>query len=136
MKHARIMRVVLLLQVLWLGAAGCSKNASQQAPAPLPIDQLPAALEKAFTKAKPEAKDLARQVVTFLQAQDYTKAYTGLQNLLGKPNLTKEQINVTTRGSLTWCFHPVGRLRSGSRDDGDAPALARRSRPHRLECRA
>ena len=117
MKHARIMRVVLLLQVLWLGAAGCSKNASQQAPAPLPIDQLPAALEKAFTKAKPEAKDLASQVVAFLQAQDYTKAYTGLQNLLGKPSLTKEQINVTTRGSLT-----VTTLLQSAQASGDAKA--------------
>ena len=111
------MRFVLLLQVSWLCAAGCSKNASQSAPAPMPIEQLPAALEKAFTKSKPEAKHLANQVVAFLQAQDYTKAYTGLQNLLGKPSLTKEQINVTTRGSLT-----VTTLLQSAQANGDAKA--------------
>jgi hypothetical protein len=105
----------LLLQVLWLFAAGCSKNPSP--PAPLSVEQLPAALEKAFTKAKPEAKDLANQIVTFLQAQDYSKAYTGLQNLLGKPGLTKEQMSVATRGSLT-----LTTLLQSAQASGDAKA--------------
>ena len=116
MRLAHLMRGVLLLQLLWLGTAGCSKTASSP-PTPLALDQLPAALEKAFTKARSEAKALANQVVAFLQAQDYTKAYTGLQNLLGKPSLTKEQINVTTRGSLT-----VTALLQSAQANGDAKA--------------
>ncbi len=86
------------LFVLTLGV-GC--NRSSAPPTPLTAEELPGALEKAFSKAKPEARDLANQVVAFVQAQDYSQAYTGLQNLLGKPGLTKEQTSVTVRGSLT-----------------------------------
>ena len=111
------MGAAFLLQVLWLCAAGCSKNTAP--PPPLPVDQLPAALEKAFAKAKPDPKELANQIVASLQAQDYARAYTQLQNLLGKPGLTKEQISVTTRGSLS-----VNTLLQAAQASGDTKAAA------------
>jgi hypothetical protein len=93
-------------QLCWLGLAvfclvGISCNKSVSPPTPIPIEQLPAALEKAFAKAKAGAKDFSGQVVASLQAKDYGKAYFAMQNLSGQPGLNKEQINVTTGGLLT-----------------------------------
>ena len=99
MRYPRLMMVALSLQVLWLCATGCSKNVT--APPPLPADQLPAAMQKAFSKAKPEIKEVADQVVASLQATDYAKAFAGMQKLGGQSGLNKEQIDVITRGSLT-----------------------------------
>jgi hypothetical protein len=36
-----------------------------------------------------------------VRSQDYPKAYLGLQNLIGKPKLSREQADVTARGMLT-----------------------------------
>jgi hypothetical protein len=115
MKHlSRLVGTLILPLALMLGL-GCKKQASP--PTPLPIEQLPSALQNAFNKAKPEAKDLANQVLAALQTPDYGKAFNGLQNLLGKPGLTKEQVNVTTRGSLT-----VNTLLQSAQASGDAKA--------------
>ncbi len=81
-------------------AMGCNRNASAP-PAPLPIEQVPAALQKAFTKAKPEDKALVDQLVATVQAQDYSKAFFQMQNLAARPGLNKEQQSVTSRGVLT-----------------------------------
>jgi hypothetical protein len=62
---------------------------------------LPAALEKAFSKAEPDTKDLAGSVAASVRSQDYAKAYLDLQNLVGKPKLSREQADVTARGMLT-----------------------------------
>ena len=104
----------ILLFALMLGL-GCNKRVSP--PTPLPIEQLPTVLQKAFSKAKPDVKDLANEVAAALQAPDYGKAFNGLQNLLCKPGLTKEQLNVTTRGSLT-----VNTLLQSAQASGDAKA--------------
>ena len=104
----------ILLFALMLGM-GCNRQVAP--PTPLPIEQLPLALQKAFSKAKPDVKDLANEVAAALQAPDYGKAFNGLQNLLGKPGLTKEQVNVTTRGSLT-----VNTLLQSAQASGDAKA--------------
>jgi hypothetical protein len=90
---------LLGLSLVLLAATSCSKSVSS--PTPIPIDQLPAALEKAFAKAKPAAKDISGQVVASLQAKDFGKAYFSMQSLYGQPGLNKEQINVTTGGLLT-----------------------------------
>lgn len=93
------MRVTLGLLMMLLAVPGC--NRSSAPPTPLPVEQLPSALEKAFSQAQPESKDLAKQVVASVQAQDYAKAFLELQQLAAMPNLTKEQRTVTARGLLT-----------------------------------
>jgi hypothetical protein len=115
MKHFRINGVTFAFVLVLMLGVGCDRKVAP--PVPLPVEQLPSALEKAFIKAKPEAKDLANQIVASLQAQDYSKAYTLLQNLLGKPGLTKEQMDVTIRGSLT-----VNTLLQSAQAKGDSKA--------------
>jgi hypothetical protein len=92
-------RVLFPLLLVLLAGWGCDR-ASKPLP-PLPLDQLPAALEKAFAKAETETKDLAGSVVASMSAQDYAKAYLSLETLLGKPNLSREQKDVTARGMIT-----------------------------------
>ena len=87
-----------LLVVVALGA-GCQK--SSPPPTALTVEELPAVVEKAFSKAKPDTRTLASQVVAFVQAQEYPKAFQALQTLANGPDLTKEQLSVTSRATLT-----------------------------------
>ncbi len=93
---ARIASAVLLALVVSLG---CKPQIV--APEPLPVDQLAGALEKAFSSAPAQAKDMATEVAAAVRAQDYAKAQPQLQVLAGLPKLSKEQISVTTRGLVT-----------------------------------
>ncbi len=43
----------------------------------------------------------ADQIVAAVQAQDFSKAFNGLQSLVGKPDITKEQASVLSRALLT-----------------------------------
>jgi hypothetical protein len=70
-------------------------------PAPLPVAELPAALEKAFRAAPVEVKDMAGQIVALVRAQDYSKAHPQLLALAATPKLTREQLDVTARGLVT-----------------------------------
>jgi hypothetical protein len=105
----------LALVLFLIFIVGCDRSSTQ--PAPLPVEQVPAALQKAFNKAQPDAKELVNQIVTALGAQDYSKAYTELQNLSAKPGLNKEQQNVTSRGVLT-----VNNLLQSAQTKGDVQA--------------
>jgi len=67
--------------------------------------------------AKPEAKDLASQIVAAVQAKDYPKAFSGLQALSGQPDLTKPQINVCASALLT-----VNTLLQAAQAQGDTKA--------------
>jgi len=104
-----------LLLLLLLGVAGCDRTSAP--PAPLALDQIPAVLKKTFEKAKPEAKDLVGQIVTAIQAPDYTKAYFQLQELASKPGLNKEQQSVASRAVLT-----VNGLLQSAESKGDVQA--------------
>jgi hypothetical protein len=99
MRHLCFSSVSFALIFILLAAGGC--NNSNSPPPPLGVEQLPSALDKAFSQAKPEVKDLASQIVSSLQARDYTKAYQDFQSLSGTPGLTREQSSVATRGMLT-----------------------------------
>lgn len=105
------------LSVLLLAFFGCSKESGP--PAPLSIEQLPAAMDKAFSNAKGETKDLATQIVVAVQAQDYAKAFLTLQTLTEKPDLNKEQGSVASRAMLT-----LNELLKSAVSKGDAPAPA------------
>jgi len=102
------------LFVLSLGV-GCNRNVPP--PTPLTAEELPGVLEKTFGTAKPEAKNLATEVVNSVQAKDYSKAFWGIQTLAGVPGLTKEQVKVTARASLT-----INDLLQSAQAQGDAKA--------------
>ena len=104
---------------------GC--NRPSPPPTPLSVEELPAALEKAFGKAKPEIKDLANQVVASVQARDYSKAFLTIQNLASRPGLTKDQVNVTSRATLT-----VNSLLQAAQAKGD-PQAAQTLKSYRLD---
>jgi len=89
------------LAVLLGVAFGAGCNRPSPPPAALSVQEMPAALEKAFSKAKPEIKNLANQVVAAVQAQDYAKAFQAVQNLANQPGLTKNQGLVASRAALT-----------------------------------
>ena len=92
-------KVNLTLLLVLLAAIGCNKSSAP--PAPLTVEQLPSAFEKAFRKAKPQVKGLAAQVVSSVQSNGYAQAYSELQHLSTAPELTKEQSSVVGRGMLT-----------------------------------
>ena len=93
------MRNTLALLLLIICSLGCKPKASM--PTPLPVAELPTALEKAFLAAPAEVKDPASQVVSLVKAQDYAKAHAQLVALGTTPKLTREQLEVTARGVLT-----------------------------------
>ena len=91
----------ILCSLLFVLLAGSSCDRASKPPAPLPLDQLPAALEKAFSKSEPDTRDLVGSIAASVRSQDYPKAYLGLQTLVGKSKLSREQGDVTARGMLT-----------------------------------
>jgi hypothetical protein len=99
MTSFNLTKILFSLLLVLLATSACDR-ASKPLP-PLPLDQLPAALEKAFSKAETEDKELAGSVATSVRSQDYVKASLSLQTLLGKPKLSREQTDVTARGMLT-----------------------------------
>ena len=99
MNSSNLIRILCSLLFVLLAGSGCDR-ASKPLP-PLPLDQLPAALEKAFTKAETETRNLAGSAVASIRSQDYANAHLSLQTLLGKPNLSREQKDATARGMIT-----------------------------------
>jgi hypothetical protein len=125
MTHLSLNKLALaLLLVVTLGV-GC--NRSTPPPTPLSVEEIPAALGKAFSKAKPDAKDLANQVVALVQARDYSKAFLTMQSLASRPGLTKEQVSVTSRATLT-----LNSLLQAAQTKGD-PQAAQTLKTYRLD---
>jgi hypothetical protein len=87
-----------LLLVL-MACSSCDR--ATKAPAPVPLEQLPAALEKVFSKADPGTKELAGSVAASVRSQDYPKAYLDLQALVGQPKLSREQGDLAARSMFT-----------------------------------
>ena len=110
-------RVTFALLFVLLVAEGCNRSDSPLPP--LAMKELPAAFEKAFSKAKPEVKELANQIVKSIQAQDYSKAFEDIQSLSSAAELTKEQICTVARGRLT-----INELLNSAEDKGDEKAAA------------
>jgi hypothetical protein len=113
--HFSSKKLVLPLLVVLTFTMACNKGSTP--PPSLSAEQLPAALEKAFTKAPAETKELATIVVSALQAQDYGKAYDVIQNLVSKPGLSKEQASVTASSLVT-----VNTLLQSAQAKGDTKA--------------
>jgi hypothetical protein len=106
----------LLLFVLAVGM-GC--NRTTPPPTPFTAEELPGALDVAFSKAKPQAKELATLVVASVKARDFAKAFSSIQALVAVPDLTKEQLNAASRATIT-----VSGLLQEAQAQGDAKAAA------------
>lgn len=117
MKFLYTKRITLAFLLILAFGMGC--NRSSAPPTPLTAEELSGVLEKAFSTAKPQAKETATQVVTSVQAKDYSKAFWGIQTLAGVPGLTKEQVNVTARATLT-----ISGLLQSAQAEGDQKAAA------------
>ena len=116
MKNLHIYRIIILALLLpLLASVGCDKSIAP--PPVLTAAELPAAIEKAFEKASPEAKELASQVLAAVQAKDYPKAFQNVQTLGGMPSLTKQQISVASSALAT-----VHTLLQEAQAQGDAKA--------------
>jgi outer membrane murein-binding lipoprotein Lpp len=105
----------LLLVIAVLGScvlAGCGRNA---APEPLPPDRAVIELNKSFANSKPEAKALAEQAATTLQAGRYPEASTLLMKLSSTPGLGAKEREVVTSAMLG-----VNRLILEAQARGDA----------------
>jgi hypothetical protein len=69
--------------------SGCSEEKSPVTP--IALEEVPAALSKAFASGKAEAKETSGQTVVAVQAKDYAKAATLLEKLRQRPDLTPQQ---------------------------------------------
>ena len=125
MKNFTVPILTCALALVLMLVLGCSRASAP--PTPLTAEELPAALEKAFAKAKPEVKELAAQVVASVQAKSYAKAFQSLQNLAARPGLTKDQLSVASRATLT-----VNELLQAAQTQGDAKA-AQTLKTYRLD---
>lgn len=108
-------RITLAFLLLLISGLGCRKDVSP--PVPLPVDQFAATFNTAFAGAKAEAKDTAAQMVTAVEAKDYSKAFAQLQSLMSTPGLTKDQQSVLARALLT-----VNDLLATAQSQGDQKA--------------
>lgn len=116
MKQLCIKGTALALLIVMALGVGC--NRSVPPPTPFTEQELPGEVEKAFAAAKQsEAKDLASQFLAAIQAKDYSKAHYAIQALAGVQGISKEQLNVATRASLT-----VSSLLQSAQAQGDTKA--------------
>ena len=114
--HSLRMKPSLFLALgLILISAACRQSSAP--PPPMAIEELPGVFEKAFSKAKPDTKASASEIVAAVQDKDYTKAYAALQSLLGQSSLTSEQRSATARGLLA-----VNGALQAAQASGDAAA--------------
>jgi hypothetical protein len=82
-----------------LVATGCGRESGP--PAPLSAETLPAELEKAYTKASPELKEVVQGVKLAMGNKDYAAAHQAIQYLSNAPEATEEQRLTATRAMLT-----------------------------------
>lgn len=99
--------------------AGCDR--SSQPPQPMTAEELPAAMEKAFSKATGETKELSTQILGAVSAKDYAKALEGLHKLAMVTGLSKDQSSVLSRALL--CVNNLLQSAQAQGDQNAAQAL-------------
>ena len=90
--------LLVLLLTMFL-AAGCSDT--EQPPTAIAMEQIPAELEKAFTSAKGDTKELSGLVVTAVQGKEFSKASMAVDALARRPDLSKIQSRTATGAAMT-----------------------------------
>ncbi len=105
---------LVTLVLLWLTPA-CSQKTVP--PRILTVPELVSGLEKTFTGAKPELRDMEADIVSALKAPDYSRAYLGLQKLAAQANLSRAQGNLLASGLLS-----VNELLQTAQSQGDTNA--------------
>jgi hypothetical protein len=96
----RLPGFILALMLLLGSSIGCSK-VPDPPPEPFTAEELPGAVEKAFSTSKPEAKELADAFAASVRAKDIPKAFDQMQKLATQPNHSKEQSLAIARALLT-----------------------------------
>ena len=96
-------------------ATGCSKHTTQD----LAPEKVPAAMNQAFVQASGESKELAQDVATACQSQNTATAFTDLQKLSHRADLTPEQRSTTSQAMVG----VLSKLRTES-DQGNPSAQA------------
>jgi hypothetical protein len=91
-------KTLFSLTVLTTLLFGC--NEATQSPEPLTLDQIPAAMAKAFQNARPAVRQHADGVVASLNQKNYPAASVQLTTLTGVPELTDEQRSVANRSMV------------------------------------
>jgi hypothetical protein len=109
--------VGLLLIALAFCCTACNRAASP--PPPLAAEDIPPALSKAYSAAKPEIRGIAEKIAASLQSKDYPDAYAGIQLLCNSAEATKEQRMLATRAMLT-----ITSLLQAAQNQGDEKAAS------------
>lgn len=94
----RVSLVLAFCLALMLFGSACRRASAP--PAPLPIAEVPAEIQKAFAQAAPGAKDIAAEVAKATREKNYPAAYQGMQVLVSLHDATPEQRTVAARAML------------------------------------
>ena len=82
----------------WL-ATGCGQQG--KAPEPLPMAEIPKAMESAFLKSDGPSRDIVSNVVVSIRANDSAKALFLTETLAQRPNLNVGQHTIISRSLMT-----------------------------------
>ncbi|MCX6883476.1 MAG: hypothetical protein WCR20_00375 [Verrucomicrobiota bacterium] len=93
------MRIYSILAACALLVGGCSKE--YEVPSALTVAELPTALEKAFSSAAAERKELVDRSIGALKEGKLPNALMVIESLCAIPDLTPTQRTVATRAVLT-----------------------------------
>jgi hypothetical protein len=115
----RLKTIAFALLLPLLFGLGCDRSSAP--PAPLSAAEMPAAITKAFSKAKPEITAASDQIVAAVQSQDYSTAFNALNAIMAQGSLTKEQAAVANRALFT-----VNNLLQEAQAKGDTKAAETR----------
>jgi hypothetical protein len=74
---------------------GCGKNTVAEAP--LPLGEVPAAVQSAFQQSPEEVRVIAGEVITAMEGREESAAFLNLAELSERPELTPEQRRAVAR---------------------------------------
>jgi hypothetical protein len=123
MRIKKIIAAFALPTVAVVVAGGCGKSSAP--PSALPIEQVPATMQKAFEGADAATKTAANEITTAVQNNDDVKAMLELQNLTGRSELTSEQREVAGRSIITVMERLQQAAAKGDKNAADALEMHR-----------
>jgi hypothetical protein len=90
----------LLLALAVASQFGCKERVAVQVE-PLPSARVPETIETAFQNATPPAREVASEALDALRSGDDVAAFTDLNQLSARPELTPEQRQAATRSLMS-----------------------------------